>query len=541
MKNHKILQYYHTLKYLKPKQIVGRVWGEQKRKYGLYSLSDFPDSLSGGLFPKTKFIYHEPGNNPGKVERGVFQFLNREVDLGQQIEWKPNDESLLWRFNLHYFNYLPLLTPDKQKKVSLDWIRENQNDHSVGMHPYPTSLRIVNWCKSGIQHEAIEKSLYQQTAFLSRNTEFFHPGNHYLENARALIFAGIYFNGVGESAHWLAQGFDIYRRELPVQVLPDGGYFERSIMYHALVLAGILDIINISSQESEISEFFHPYAQKMADFLFSLTHPDGTLSLYNDTTVEITPSTESILNYAHSVAGITPGFQTTFSDTGYYVYKDENIYLTIDGGSIGPDYLPAHSHADIFSYQVSLRDRQFIVDSGVFGYESNEMRDYVRSTRAHNTVCVDKRDQAEMWCSFRVARRFKPYDVQYHQNDKTTKFSGKFGGYAKLIGDGIIHTRKITIKDERVSIEDEITGSGEHLVESLIHLHPKVSLQRTSNGVLLQRDDILCNLEYNGIGFGIERGWYCPEFGKKIPNKVLVFHNNGSALPIRIKYSLKLL
>ena len=42
-----------------------------------------------------------------------------------------------------------------------------------------------------------------------------------------------------------AAGARILLRELPEQVLADGGHFERSPMYHALLLHGLLDLVNV--------------------------------------------------------------------------------------------------------------------------------------------------------------------------------------------------------------------------------------------------------------------------------------------------------
>src|SRR5690625_6877658 len=43
--------------------------------------------------------------------------------------------------------------------------------------------------------------------------------------------------------------------------------------------------------------------------------------------------------------------------------------------------------------------------SGVYQYQPGEMRRYVRSTAAHNTVAVAGAEQSEVWGEFRVGRR----------------------------------------------------------------------------------------------------------------------------------------
>ena len=71
-------------------------------------------------------------------------------------------------------------------------------------------------------------------------------GNHLLANAKALIFSGLYFKGE-EARKWLQLGVKIIDEELDEQILQDGGHFERSTMYHTVILEDFLDLINILS------------------------------------------------------------------------------------------------------------------------------------------------------------------------------------------------------------------------------------------------------------------------------------------------------
>ena len=59
-------------------------------------------------------------------------------------------------------------------------------------------------------------------------------------------------------------------------------------MYHALMLEAYLDIINLLKKEA--SDFIET-ARKMSSFLTSvITHPDGLVALFNDSTHEIAPA-----------------------------------------------------------------------------------------------------------------------------------------------------------------------------------------------------------------------------------------------------------
>jgi uncharacterized heparinase superfamily protein len=531
--------YYHTIRHLKPAQILGRVKAASKKRLTHNRQANLPAAVEGHLEFQVPAINHDSWNSPEQIRAGHFCFLNRQQRLGRPINWNVADAPLLWQFNLHYFNYLHLLEQAEQIKICRDWIGANPFGREPAWHPYPTSLRLVNWCKANLDAPDISRSIYEQAAYLHRNLETYHPGNHLLENARALVFAGSYFGGLGDAPVWLNTGLGIFRTETPNQVLTDGGHFERSPMYHALMLAAYLDVINLLDRDDRTRSMLAETARRMCDFLYSVTHPSGGLALFNDSTAEIAPATETLLSYAGELIGHTGKKKTSFPESGYFVHQNDDVYLVIDGGPIGPHFMPAHAHADIFSFELSLKALPFIVDSGVHDYENGAMRQYVRSTRAHNTVVVDRVDQAECWDRFRVARRFDPKDVAFTTSEAGSSFEGSFDGYAKLIGDGIVHHRRVTCLDSHrtVHVEDTVAGRGKHLVESMLHLHPSIVVHREGNSLKLKNGSVDCLFQAEDGDVAIENGWYCPRFGVKEGNSVIAIRAETN-LPVKLAYSL---
>ena len=494
----------------------------------------------GTLNARVPFLKHDAWNDLESLKKGSFRFLNESQQLGMPPIWQPIKLPLLWQFNLHYFQYLFLLEAGDQVKLCKDWIHRNPKGHGTGWHPYPTSLRIINWCKAGIADPEVQESLYLQSAFLYRNLETHLMGNHLIENARALVFAGRFFDGAGESSKWSRRGLDLLLNELTEQFLPDGGHFERSPMYHALMLEAYLDVVNILPENHTAIEKFRTVVCRMMDYLAALTHPDGNLVLFNDATQEIAPSTAALLGYGESLLGYAPAENHVFDASGYYVYRDDELFLAIDGGAIGPDHVPAHAHADIFSYVVSLAGKQMIVDTGVYEYAAGEMRTHVRSTSAHNTICIDRLDQVECWASFRVARRWQPEQVEFNKHGAGCRFGGRYDGYAKLIGDDIVHRRSIEVDahERKVRVLDVIDGNGKHHVMSRIHVHPDVELSFCEKGIMLAGEKKYGTLTVDGYDPVISDGRYCPGFGKKLPNKVIEI-GGVLTLPARISYTLQ--
>ena len=529
------LLYARTLRHLRPWQVAGRLVAAAKRKVGSSRIPAPPAPLVPRLSPRVPFPAHEPWNTREAMRGGRFRFLNEAAELGFPPDWVVADRPLLWRFNLHYFHYLHLLSPDEQAALCRSWVAANPPGKGVGWHPYPTALRIVNWSRAGVSEPDLLASLYRQAAFLFRNLETHIGGNHLLENARALVVAGLFFEGQGEAPRWLAKGLDLYRRETREQILPDGGHYERSPMYHALMLEGYLDVLNVLPHGHPDRVWLLETAKRMGDALATMTHPDGRLALFNDATHEIALSPEALTGYLHALTGHTPRARVSLPDTGYFTHRDEAVSLIIDGGPVGPDHLLAHAHADIFSYELAVHGETFVVDSGVFEYPAGPMRAYVRSTEAHNTVCIDGVDQVECWGSFRVARRFAPEAVVFERSDETTLFEGTFGGYARLIGDGLRHHRQVRVEPgrRRITVRDRVEGRGRHRVESRIHLHPSVTVTPEDDGFTLRRGETTCRVVAEAGTVRVTDGWYCPRFGVREKNPVLVL-GGALALPVTL-------
>ena len=529
--------YAHTLRHARPWQVAGRLIARTRHRLKLTRLPSVPGRISGaGLHPTAPFPAHDPWNDRSALLTGRFSFLNRSEELGRPVNWHP-PAPLLWRFNLHYFHYLHLLEPEEQVALCREWVRANRPGSAVAWHPYPTALRIVNWCRAGVEDPVLLQSLYSQAAWLYRNLETYVYGNHLLENARALVLAGRYFEGTGEADRWLQRGLDIYRRETTEQILPDGGHFERSPMYHALMLEGYVDVLNVLPEGHPDASWLSDIVRRMTGVLEAVTHSGGHLALFNDSTREIALPPARLREYAVSVAGAPEVAPAAMPDFGYYVHRSDSVYLIVDAGPAGPDYLMAHAHADALSYELSLAGVQMIVDSGVFEYLPGEMRAHVRSTPAHNTVSVDGRDQIECWGSFRVARRSAVADVSFSSSESAFDLSATFGGYARLLGDGIHHTRRIQVDEaaREIRVDDLVTGGGGHEVASRIHFHPDAEISERDGLLEVTRQGVRCTVRVELGSISWEDGWYCPSFGMRRRNRVAVI-GATARLPVSLRY-----
>ena len=560
-------RYYHTGKHLKPRQVLAR----------LKKLSPFNNVFSPSEFSPSE-TYRPPGEihivpsisliearldretalqNAERVCGGVFQFVGKKVEYPEEVNWDDTSQGRLWRFNLNYFDYLVDLAYAYRKtgnprflqqleELLESWIDKNRKASGDPWHPYVISRRVINWIyafalageelSEDIRNLLLE-SLEFQLDYLSNNLEYDLFANHLFSDAKALYIGGKFF-GKDKIED---KGGEIISRQLEEQVLPDGGHFERSPTYHCQILMDLLDIISWVSEyeEGKLKRVLVSKSSRMLEFLEGILHPDCTIPLFGDSTLNGAPFPEVIFSYAEEL-GIGCGKRSNertreLSDSGYFIVEPEKQFMIIDGGKFGPVYQPGHGHCDLFSYELSLNDKRFITDSGVYEYKEGKMRDYCRGTTAHNTVKVDGVEQSEIWKSFRVARRSRPHDVTLNEEENLCCFSGWHDGYRRLRS-GVNHQRKICfIKNRFWLVYDLVEGSGRHEVESYVHFHPDVTL--SDEMVAKWGED-----EVQILPFGadeVEQGTsdYCPEFGKKIERSMVQFDMEGE-VPLKFGYLL---
>lgn len=551
--------YLSTLSHLKPRQFYHLA--KQRLLPGtpvrLANAGDFRLRAGTALGVTLAPVHRDDGDDE-------FSFLNVSRSFSDgPIDWVCADMPKLWRYNLHYFDYLHDTGRPKEvlAEIVSDWIDRNPIGAEDAWEPYTISLRIVNWIKwflrehvNPIPPREWVESLYLQAVWLEKNIEYHLLANHYLKNAKALFFAGAYFSGA-DAERWLRKGLEILREEASEQVLPDGGHFERSPMYHCLVLEDYLDVLNLALTtpglvDTDSIEILNRRTALALDFLNDIVSPSGQIPLFNDSAFGIAPAPKDLFKYAHNVIGYEradPGTDLkaiTRPDTGLYVIRDNNNMLIIDCGQIGPDYQPGHAHCDTLSYELYLDGRPVVVDAGVYDYENSEERKYSRSTRAHNTIAVDGQEQSEIWGVFRVAGRARPTKAVLEQLDgNRAVFKGAHDGYKRL-KQPVTHQRTVTY--ERAtgwSIADELIGEGVHKIESFIHFSPDLKLGGISEGRLSVVDgstgqgvaEVLLSQE---LGIEVIQGKHFPEFGICEVNQVVRLYGEV-VLPFHTEYRIR--
>lgn len=415
--------------------------------------------------------------------RNEFLLINERHHVDLEA-WNVSDASHLWNFNLHYFEYCVALAAvwrrsgdakylECFKRLVRSWLHACPYADGDAWHPYTISLRLVNWLicidlfgsalsEDDAFMDALTKSMYVQYRHLLINQETHLRANHYWENLKTLLICAAAFGEQGAYRRVMRD----FERQLDEQILPDGVHFERSLMYHKLVLEGMLRVWLAAKQTGHpLPKNFMSKVQAMLNAMASLEKGMGKTPFFNDAADGVAKTCDQLVAACKRLLGMDADDSiTAFPNAGYYKLYDGDIAVMFDAGEPGPSYMLGHAHCDCLSFELSYKGVPVIVNSGTYAYQS-ELRPYFRSTAAHNTVMVDGEEQMECWGEHRVGRSYRDAEV--------TEFDASHIAASMVTASGVSVQRILAIGGDVLSLSDSVMDGGNAEVLSFIHMAPE--------------------------------------------------------------------
>lgn len=500
----------------------------------------------------------DSADKAAEVLAGRFRFLNEARALPDPIDWRLEsspEASQLWRYHLHYHEFLLDLAAegvgsgdpawfDRAWRIVDQWIEGNPlSDPRVlfdAWQPYCISRRLPVWCflwsiaaPPDELRERILGSMFCQARYLATHLEKDLGSNHLFENVRALTIVGAFLDGP-DADRWLHFGAKRFRKQVVEQVLPSGEHYERSPMYHTLMLEAVLDVRDVArAVVPELSDFCAQTAKKMAAFARQILHPDGQIPLLGDSCLDEAAHVGSLIaraggaDAAEDSADEGQGDSSERSPRGravgdYWVYRDGRDFLLFDAGPVGVDHMPAHAHADLLSLEASIDGRRVFVDSGVFNYLDDEMRRYCRGSAAHNVLTIDDTDQCDVWSKFRMGYRGWPQGLTAGESNGFHWGRASHNAYRRL-GVPLVGRWIACRPGGPWFCVDWAEGTGSRQLANRLHLHPDLDVEQTGDGEIR----IVCSgveLRLRPLTPGsleLTSGWYCPQLGLRLPCPVV--------------------
>lgn len=376
--------------------------------------------------------------------------------------------------------------------------------HSFYRSPHMTDDVLVDWYKSVWEH-----------GWRLRHNH--RTGNWLIMEMNGLAQVGLLYPQFTDAPAWKAYALERLVEELDAQVYPDGFQVELSTGYHQVDIRNYQWLIDVyRAFEEPLPDAFHHALERMHAVNLWMMMPDGHLPDVNDGGwADVAPlMADAVASYperadflwAHTRgAQGRPPAETSLAlpYAGYCLmrtgWEPDAVWALFDGGPFGY----GHQHEDKLNLLLHAYGRRLLTEGGNYAYDSSEMRRYVLSTRAHNTIRVDRQDQNRRRDyhrqAFDVTARA---DLEWETNKSYDLAAAVYDeGYGPEADRTVKHTRKaILVKEPPAGLDpfliiiDRLHPSDEvlHEYEALWHLDAvETAVEETS---VQSRDEGLANL-----------------------------------------------
>jgi hypothetical protein len=425
--------------------------------------------------------------------------------------------------------------------------------------------------------------IYQHCYFVAGNfSRFSSANNHLLGEYMGLLIGAITWPLWPESQRWRQLAHQGFESESLKQNFKDGVNCEQAIWYQhevadMMLLCGLIGRAN----EIEFNEVLWKRLEAMLEFIASLMDVGGNMPMIGDSDDAVMVhfsrdpefdvyksllATGAVLfnredfkakaghfddksrwllgdDAAKRFKALPARFPETsrraFPQGGYHILgqnfgRPDEIRSVVDCGPLGYLSIAAHGHADALAFTLSVAGEEMLIDPGTYAYHTQkEWRDYFRSTRAHNTVCVDSLDQSVNGGNFMWMKHANVKCELWENDEHQDRLIGSHDGYLRL-DDPVQHRREIVFDktDNTIRVLDELECQKSHRVEIHWHCHEdaEVSLLGSSVRIARAKSKVVLAMKDERFSLRLTRGektpplgWISRNFDNKLPTTVVVW------------------
>lgn len=459
-----------------------------------------------------------------------------------------------------------IISNDKSWIVKLNhWVSDWNKNNPCNQGPnwkcgQETSFRVMHLSLSALllkQHKAASEVMREMIAqHLRRISPTIHyavaqDNNHGTSEAAALFIGGLLLsnNGRGGQARrWQEKGRYWLENRIRHLIEKDGSFSQYSVNYHRLMLDTLClaEVWRREYKEKPFSKVFYQRARAATVWLRALTceqsghvpnigSNDGAWIMpltdtdYRDfrPTVQLAAvlfceacayGTKGTYDQALDLLGVSSQNYMSdqasqiFSDGGYAVLRNDlaTTFLRF------PKFRFRPSHCDALHLDLFVRGKNILRDSGSYSYNCDETwLNYFSGTEAHNTIQFDCRDQMTKISRFLFGRW--PHgncDQSFQNGQGDVSFSASYTDWT-----GARHQRKISLFDNRLIVEDKISGFKKNAVQRW-RLTPNVWVKK---GSIVSNDGVQLKISSESEIDKMEicEGWESRHYGQK--NNLPVF------------------
>ncbi|MDZ7739346.1 MAG: alginate lyase family protein [Bacteroidales bacterium] len=478
------------------------------------------------------------------------------------------------------------------------------------------NIRLINWffcwhiIKAGNLMEEDERfrvfalerwipSVYQHCYYSYKNPSKYSSANNHLVSEYAGLYMASSLWKFSESDKWLRLSARGLEREISLQHSSGINREEAAEYIQFITDFFLLTYVTADRSGQPFSENYRNELKKIFRYIFNFLDMEGNFPDYGDNdegkVFRVNPAGEennfrSLLSSAtvlfrepefksksigydlknyllfgekgKEIFGSVADIQSTessvfYSDEGHFIFRDglgsHEIYLHFNAAALGYLSIAAHGHADALSFVLNINGKPFITDQGTYTYHTDmEWRKYFIGTLAHNTIRINRKDQALNAGPTLWLKHYKTFITDINKDDDNESVEAYHNGY---MNEGVIHYRRITFnrRAKEFVIKDRIILSrkAEAMAEIPFHFHPRLRVEHDGpktyrisdehgRGLFLSIDPKLKTSVVCGQEKPEKIGWYSGSFLNKEPSSV-VYSNCKLTTTTEYEHKIKII
>lgn len=368
---------------------------------------------------------------------GRFHLAGETHALGLHPDWLHNPSAdVEWHILLHKFYFAPglaqrwLTTREPRHlqawaRLTDGWLQQVRDPGFIASDV--TGRRVQNWTYAlhlllaDGEATPLDAALVRRV-LLSLHTQVEHlcshltpKRNHRTLELLAIMLAGVAWPVFGRAAAWRDLALRETLANVQADLLPDGVHCELSTDYHHLALRNWLQVRQLAARNGlPVPPALDQALGRALDFALQVHQPSGRLPALSDgdargyggllaEAAELFDRDDLRFVASGGRRGRAPAARVAhFPAAGYHVVRSawlaaphfaEAQHLVFDCGPLGEGN---HGHFDALSLELAAHGQALVVDPGRHTYSEAgpvNWRVHFRGTAAHNTVCVDGRQQ----------------------------------------------------------------------------------------------------------------------------------------------------
>jgi uncharacterized heparinase superfamily protein len=468
-------------------------------------------ALAAGPFYRQTLIGPVPGELrlklnerwPGDARRGA-AILAGDIEFAGELVrnpvpvWFPADAGLGWLAEWHGFGWLDDLISigatarDPARALVESWLKDGPTWHPIAWRSDVVATRILAWIVhfeeiAGRESDrelkrAMLGSISAQVRHLGRIAGWELAGAARLRALKGLLGGLI---ALGGSRQRIARVLRLLERELPLQVLPDGGHRTRNPSIQLQVLRDLIDIRAIlRAAKVEPPRILGQAIERMAPMLRFFRHGDRRLALFNNSVEEDGVVVDLALTRSET-RGQAPA-QAPHS--GFQRLQAGQSLLLVDTGRPPPHGFDEAAHAGTLSFELSQGRERIIVNCGGYRGTKPAWRRAARVSAAHSVLVVGDTNAVEIEAGGALGRAPSLIRCERAEEGGHQWIAATHDGYQPRFG--LIYSRELylTAEGDDLRGEDKLTGRAGAPFTLRFHLHPAVeaSLAEGDGGALLR-------------------------------------------------------